>query len=262
MAKKKGLLIIMNSFLKNIFLKFTKSIEYKILLLFYVVFCFFHSMIYAGNNIIHIFGDYFNNWIAIIIFLIPSFIVLYSCLTNYINSSCGIIIRFNNKKRLILMEIYVYFVMAAFIFLDFLLIDFICSNIVPSTFDFNSYLWECSIGDGYVLIISMITTFLGLNLLGIIDILIRNFINKKQKIMLIEIAISALTLCCLFAFPSPLEVFNFLNPGIEYLQLYMYKDFSKIIIYPLIYNIILYSILIILCFKTSKYMNVGEFDEY
>lgn len=175
--------------------------------------CFFTSFTYARFGYLDILIGTFLNFKFRTIFLLPTFLMIYISLYEYINLNQEMIIRMKNRKNVLFYEILMTLKVTIFFFIILLLIIMCFCNVIEKqdvVLTLGSAMQNAH--PISVTILTLLRIFMMLLSFGLLTLVISSIFNNQKYIVIVGMAVSCI-LNLTTEILKPDVWYNLLNPG-------------------------------------------------
>lgn len=247
----------MNSFSRSIFEHFCNSWEYKAILLYIMIGCFFTTAQMNGLGYVELFFSTLTNKIFLIVVLYPSFLVMYFLIFRFINKNQSVLLRLYNRKNFSKYNIVNMIFMSMFLYFQVLLIILICCNLIKNTGFEIDYSIGYDVNDIVITFTSIIKIFLTIISIGLLNLFLQLRFETKNISFIILLIILMLLFFGDKVYPTNNVIIDTFNPSFHSHGYMFENSFFKLIVTSIIYFSFVIPVLLFAVFKSSKKANLG-----
>jgi len=243
--------------MNNLLLKSFISKKFVLLFIFYLVLgCFYISSYYVNKEYFDIFLATLTSDKFTIIFLLPSFLMIYMYLFQYIDERSDIILRLENRKKYLLFHLKCIMKITLFFLVILLLIIGIFCNIIPKSGYGMTLFTQYNVNVWFLVFLSVIRTFLTLITMALLNLLTSIMWNNQKYSLIFGICYIILIFITKGLY-LPNTWLSYLNLGFHSFGILLSNDYWEALISSLIYFFIIISLLIVCNFHKIKESKIG-----
>jgi len=243
--------------MNNLLLKNFISQKFVLLFIFYLVLgCFYISSYYVNKEYFDIFLATLTSDKFTIIFLLPSFFMIYMYLFQYIDERSDIILRLENRKKYLTFHLKCIMKTTLFFLVILLLIIGIFCNMIPKSGNGTTLFTQYNVNVWFLAFLTIIRIFLTLITLALINLLTSIMWNNQKYSLILGISYIILVFITK-QFYLPNSWLSYLNLGFHSFGILLSNNYWEALISSLIYFFIIISLLIICNFYKIKKAKIG-----